>query len=106
MTSVNQPHKFTLKNILTTAYILTTEYIYILPRIATSDPYTHYFPYKVLNNVLYLNEKLFFGISETSQCSICNKNNETIEHLFCHYFVAKALWNGLNTFFENHLCTT
>ena len=28
----------------------------------------------------------------------CNQNNETIEHLFCHCFVAKVL----NTFFENH----
>ena len=45
----------------------------------------------------------FFGISETSQCSFCNQNNETIEHLFCYCFAAKALWNGLNTFFENHL---
>ena len=54
--------------------------------------------------MLYLNEKLFlFGISETSKCSFCNQNNETIEHLFCHCFVAKELWNDLNTFFENHL---
>ena len=36
------------------------KYIYILPCIVTSDPYTRYFQYKVLNNVLYLNEKLFF----------------------------------------------
>ena len=32
----------------------------------------------------------------------CNQNNETIEHLFCHCFVAKELWNDLNTFSENH----
>ena len=84
--------------------VLDWKYIYVLPRIVTSDPYTRYFQYKVLNNVLYLNEKLFFfDISETSQCSFCNQNNETIEHFFCHCFVAKALWNGLNTFFENHL---
>ena len=84
--------------------VLDWKYIYVLPRIVTSDPYTRYFQYKVLNNVLYLNEKLFFfGISETSQCSFCNQNNETIEHLFCHCFVTKALWNGLNTLSENHL---
>ena len=54
--------------------------------------------------MLYLNEKLFsFGISETSQCSFCNQNNEAIEHLFCHYFVTKASWNCLSNFFENHL---
>ena len=54
--------------------------------------------------MLYLNEKLFFfGISKTSQCSFCNQNNETIEHLFCHCFVDKALWNDLKIFFENYL---
>ena len=55
--------------------ILDWKYIYVLPHIVTSDPYTRYFQYKVLNNVLYLNEKLFFfGISETSQCSFCSQN--------------------------------
>ena len=38
--------------------VLDWKYIYILPWIVTSDPYTRYFQYKVLNNVLYLNEKL------------------------------------------------
>ena len=51
--------------------------------------------------MLYLNEKFFiFGISETSQCSFCNQNNETTEHLLCHCFVAKALRDDLNTFFQ------
>ena len=40
---------------------------------------------------------------KTSQCFCCNQNKETIDHLFCHCFVAKALWNGLNTFFKNKL---
>ena len=84
--------------------VLDWKYIYILPRIVTSDPYTRYFQYKVLNNVLYLNEKIFsFGIFETSQCPFCNQNKETVKHLFCHCFLAKALWNGLNTCFENQL---
>ena len=84
--------------------VLDWMYIYILPRIVTSDPYTRFFRYKVLNNVLYLNEKpFFFGIFETSQGSFCNQSNEPIEYLFCHCFVAKVLWNGLNTFCENHL---
>ena len=84
--------------------VLDSKYIYIRLRIVTSDPHTRYFQYKVLKNVLYLNEKLFsFGISETSRCSFCNQDKETIEHLFRHCFVAKALWNSLNTFFENQL---
>ena len=32
--------------------VLDWKYIYVLPRIVTSDPYTCYFQYKVLNNVL------------------------------------------------------
>ena len=74
---------------------LDWRYIYILH---PSDPYTRYFQYKILNNVLFI-----FGTSENSQCSFCNKNNETIEHLCCHCFVGKALWNVLKFFFENHL---
>ena len=54
----------------------------MFPRTVTSDPYACYFQYKVLNNVYYLNENLFsFDTSETSQCSFCNQNKETIEHL-------------------------
>ena len=82
--------------------ILDWNYIYILPRIVTSDPYTRYFQYKVLNNALYLNEKLFiFGISESSRCYFCNQSNEKTEHLLCNCFVAKALQNG----FLNDLTT-
>ena len=50
-----------------------------------------------------MKSSFLFGISETSQHSFCDQNNETIEPLFCHCFVTKALWNGLKTFFENHL---
>ena len=82
--------------------VLSWKYIYILPRIVTSDPYTRYFQYKVLNNALYLNEKLFiFGISESSRCYFCNQSNEKTEHLLCNCFVAKALQNG----FLNDLTT-
>ena len=40
--------------------VLDWKYIYILPRTVSSDPYTRYFQYRVLNNVLYLNEKALF----------------------------------------------
>ena len=36
------------------------KYIYTLSRKITTDPYSRYFQYKILNNVLYLNDKLFF----------------------------------------------
>ena len=39
------------------------KYIYTLSRKITTDPYSQYFQYKILNNVLYLNDKLFFFFS-------------------------------------------
>ena len=36
------------------------KYIYTLSRKISTDPYSRYFQYKILNNVLYLNDKLFF----------------------------------------------
>ena len=60
--------------------LLDWKYIYLL---ACIDPYKRYFQYKVLSNVLYLNEKFFFGISETSQYSFCNENKEIIDYLVC-----------------------
>ena len=36
------------------------KYIYTLSRKITTDPYSRYFQYKILNNVLCLNDKLFF----------------------------------------------
>ena len=57
--------------------------IYLLPRKVTLDSYTRIFQYKILNNILYLNEKLFkFGISSSSLCSFRNTSEETPEHLF------------------------
>ena len=44
--------------------------IYILPRRTTIETYLRFFQYKMLNNVLFLNKKLFtFGLSNTPQCS-------------------------------------
>ena len=38
--------------------------------------------YKILNNVLYLNEELFkFKIVSSLLCSFCNSENETLIHL-------------------------
>ena len=62
---------------------LDWKFIYLLPRILTTTTSLRAFQYKVLNNVLYLNYKLFqFKVSTTSLYSYCNKHDETIQHLF------------------------
>ena len=54
-----------------------------MPRRVTIYTNLRIFQYKILNNVLYLNEKLFkFKIVSSPLCSFCNSENETLIHLF------------------------
>ena len=54
-----------------------------MPRRVTIDNNLRIFQYKILNNVLYLNEKLFkFKIVSSPLCSFCNSEDETQIHLF------------------------
>ena len=76
--------------------------IYLLPRILTKNTSLRAFQYKVLNNVLYLNHKLFqFKVSTTSLCSYCNKHDETIQHLFrtCNKII--SLWTEIKLYSVN-----
>ena len=57
--------------------------IYLLSRKISLDCYVRSFQYKVLNNVLYLNKKLFiFGRSSSPLCSFFKNFDKTIFHLF------------------------
>ena len=59
----------------------TRSSVYLLPASATLD---RMFEYKILNNVLYLNqlERLYhMNLVESPLCSLCKKEVETISHL-------------------------
>ena len=78
--------------------------IYSLPRIVTVNSYQRVFQYKILHNILYLNQKLFvFGKSETPLCSFCQLSNETISHLFFACPYVTFLWEQLNLFLGDDL---
>ena len=58
--------------------------VYMLPRIVTIESSLPSFQYKILNNILYLNEGLFkFNIVDSPLCSLCGAYNKSIKHLFC-----------------------
>ena len=62
------------------------------------------FQYKILNDVLYLNKKLFlFGKASSPLCSFSNLDDETILHLFYECNFTKELWNRLSLFFNDSL---
>ena len=57
--------------------------VYLLPRFCTIDAYSRMFQYKILNNVLYLNDELFhLHLVDSPLCLLCNGAIENIEHLF------------------------
>ena len=59
------------------------------------------FQYKILNNVLYLNEKLFrFKNISSPLCFFCQSENETPIHLFHGCIKTNLLWYKLKKFLQ------
>ena len=57
--------------------------IYLLPPRVTYNTYLRRFQYKTLNNILYLNNKLYTpNLSNSPLCSFCKHENDTILHIF------------------------
>ena len=59
------------------------------------------FQYKMLNNILFLNKKLFiFGLVDNSKCSFCKLNDETVIHLYTNCTIINNLWKELKRYFS------
>ena len=72
--------------------------VYLLPQKTTIESRMHIFQYKILNNILYLNNRLYkFGYVESPMCSLCNSETETMTHLFCHCSKTDQMWNSLTS---------
>ena len=83
---------------------LTWKEIYLTARKATVNSYLRCFNYKIINNVLYLNKKLFqFGKTQSPLCSFCHTEAETTLHDFHTCSATTILWNQLLLFFETDL---
>jgi len=74
--------------------------IYMLPRKTTKHAYARNFQYKILNNTLYLNNRLaLFGFASTTNCSFCGIAEENFNHLFTECPFTTTLWQNLITHF-------
>ena len=77
-------------------YDFNWELIYRIPCITKLETKICFFQYKLLNNVLYLNKKLFqYDIISQSKCSFCELHDETPHHIFYECMYAQNLWNWL-----------
>ena len=80
------------------------KHIYTLPRITTIDSKLRCFQYKILYNILYLNQKLIlFRKHNTSLCSFCNLEDETVFQIFFHCSKTKRLWCTVIEYFKRNL---
>ena len=71
--------------------------IYLIPRMFTVESKLRIFQYKVLNNILYLNDRLYkMGIVQTPLRSLCKREKETVIHLLCQCHVTRQLWCSLS----------
>ena len=78
--------------------------IYMLPRLPIYNTYMRSFQYKLLNNVLFLNEKLhIFGIKSSPLCSFCNLCDEALLHIFYECDSNKCVSSDLVHYFQNSL---
>ena len=72
------------------------KHVYLLPRRVTVDTNLRIFQYKILNNVLYLNENVFrFKKISYPLCSFYQSENETPIHLFHGCIKTNLLWYKL-----------
>ena len=70
--------------------------VFLIPRISTIESYTRSFQYKILNNALFLNKRLFkFGVIESPAYSFCGQVDESPIHFFGQCSVTVELWKKL-----------
>ena len=78
--------------------------IYTPPLITTIDSKVQCFQCKVLDNTLYLNQKIFlFRKHNTSLCSFCNLEDERVIHVFVHCSKTTRLWCTVIEYFKINL---
>ena len=90
-----------IQEILNTSEILWKE-VYTIARKVTVDNYSRQFHFKLCHNILYVNKILHrMHLVESSTCSFCHTEDETIVHLFSQCSVTTNLWLEIRTFFSS-----
>ena len=86
----------------THTFQLDWEKIYLVPFKTTLDTKLREFQYKILNRILYTNKMLFkFKKVDSPLCDFCEKELETIEHLFFHCTKVSMFWNDLKSVLDS-----
>ena len=79
------------------------EKVYSLPFRTTLDSKLREFQCKILNNIVFTNDKLFrFGLSQSPNCTYCNEEPESIEHLLSRCKVSSEFWKEVLSWLKDN----
>ena len=68
--------------------------VFSIPYLVESEMYVSSFQYRILNFILFTNDKLFkIGLSYSDKCSFCGTYTEDLYHLFFNCSFVQAFWN-------------
>ena len=77
--------------------------VYSLPFRSTLDSKTREFQYKILNCIVYTNEKLYrFGLVASPSCTFCQKSAESIEHLLFSCKISSEFWKHVLSWLKDN----
>ena len=77
---------------------------YLLPSRVANEPYVRSFQYKVLNYILFTNDRPFkIGYVSNPNCTFCQESRETIHHILFECSFSKCFWNMVSSHILNRL---
>ena len=76
--------------------------IFALPFKLALVPYVRTFQYKVLNSILYTNDKLYIiGFSQSNKCTFCKSDLESLYHLLYICPLSRNFWADFEIFWSS-----
>ena len=77
--------------------------VYSLPFRSTLESKTREFQYKILNCIVYTNEKLHrFGLVASPNCTFCQETAESIEHLLFSCKISSEFWKHVLSWLKDN----
>ena len=95
---LNKSYKISIPTLL-----FTGEKVFSLAFNVTLESKLREFQYKILNCILYTNEKLFrLGLTDSPCCTFCQEDIESIEHLLFSCKVSFEFWQHVLSWLRNN----
>jgi len=86
---------------ISTSQMIIWENFFLLPHSVALKSYVKAFQYKVLNNILYTNKKLFkIDYRSDNVCTFCEAEPETLYHILFQCPYSRQFWNNFESFYQ------